>query len=270
MFSGVSDAQAMFNVLRQSADADAVAAIEQLVQDAPDHELCRINVLALAAKFGLNEERVIAAFLHAARLGVFDLSWNVLCPGCGGVLDANATLRTIHREEYECALCAAGYEPTLDEMVEVTFTVTPRVRRIAAHDPNALPIFEYYLQMFWSSGIDLPDNFEQIIEEITLDSVELPPGEKAILSMQIPAKFLIVFEPVTHAAQFLDVKGEPTRERQNVSIVFNKVRAPTGTMQLRPAHCVFHWRTEPMCGYCPGFGLRGRRSTASSASASRS
>ena len=37
--------------------------------------------------------------------------------------------------EYSCALCAAGYEPTLDEMVEVTFTVSPRVRRIAAHDP---------------------------------------------------------------------------------------------------------------------------------------
>src|SRR2546429_2836474 len=143
MFSGVSDAQAMFNVLRQSADADAVAAIEQLVQDAPDHELCRINVLALAAKFGLNEERVIAAFLHAARLGVFELSWNVLCPGCGGVLDASTTLKTVNRDEYHCQLCAIGYKPTLDEMVEVTFTVNPRVRRIAAHDPDTLPEVEY-------------------------------------------------------------------------------------------------------------------------------
>ncbi len=257
MFSGVSDAQAMFNVLRQSADADAVAAIEQLVQDAPDHELCRINVLDLAVRTGLNEERVIAAFLHAARLGVFELSWNVLCPGCGGVLDANATLRTIHREEYECALCAAGYEPTLDEMVEVTFTVTPRVRRIAAHDPHALPTFEYYRQMFWSSGIDLPDNFEQIIEKITLDSVELPPGEKAILSMQMPAEFVIVFEPVTHAAQFLDVKGEPTRERQNVSIVFNKVRAPTGTMQLRPGPLRLSLENRANVRVLPGVWIAG-------------
>src|SRR6266852_1140419 len=88
--------------------------------------------------------------------------------------------------------------------------------------------------MFWSSGIDLPDNFEQIIEEITLDSVELPPGEKAILSMQMPAEFVIVFEPVTHAAQFLDVKGEPTRERQNLSMVFNNLKAPTGTTEMRP------------------------------------
>jgi class 3 adenylate cyclase len=230
----MSDTEAMFNVLRQSADADAVAAIERLIQDGPDHALCRVNVPDFAAKNGLDEERAIAAFLHASRIGLFDLSWNVLCPGCGGVLDANATLKTVHREEYECVLCAAGYNPTLDEMVEVVFTVTPRVRRIAAHDPSALPIWEYFRQIFWSSGIDLPNDFERIIEDITLDSVELPPGEKAILSVQLPAEFVIIFEPVTHAAQFLDVKGEPTRERQNLSLVFNRVRVPTGTMQLRP------------------------------------
>ena len=152
-------AQSLFSIVRQSADADAVAAMEALVRNAPDHELCRVNVLDFATKRGLNEERVIAAFLHAARVGIFELSWNVLCPGCGGVLDATATLRNVHKENYECALCAAGYEPTLDEMVEVTFTVSPQVRRIAAHDPNTLSIWDYFRQIFWSSGVDLPADF---------------------------------------------------------------------------------------------------------------
>ena len=83
------------------------------------------NALAFARERGLNESAVIGAFLHAARLGIFELSWNVLCPGCGGVLETNATLKSIQKEEYSCALCAADYEPTLDEMIEVTFTVTP-------------------------------------------------------------------------------------------------------------------------------------------------
>ncbi len=230
----MSEAQARFAVLRQSADADTVAAIERLVRDAPDRELCRINALDFAAKTGLDAERVIAAFLHAARLGLFELSWNVLCPGCGGVLDANATLKTMQREEYNCALCAAGYEATLDEMVEVTFTVSRLVRKIAAHDPQELSFAEYYRQMFWSSGVNVPENLEELIPEITLDSVELPPGGHAILSLQLPAEFAIVFDPVTHATQFLDVQGEPTRERQSLSLVFNKVRAPTGTTVLRP------------------------------------
>src|SRR5205823_4594133 len=231
----MNEAQTLFAALRQSADPDVVCAIEALVRDAPDNRLNRINALAFAAKTGLNEDRVIAAFLHAARLGLFEMSWNVLCPGCGGVLDAGASLKTVNQEEYACALCAAGYEPTLDEMVEVTFTVTPRTRRIAAHAPNDLPALQFYRQLFWSSGIDMPeDAFEKVIDEITLELVELPPGEKAMLSLTLPAEFVIVFDPVTHTAQFIDVKGEPTRERQSLSMVFNRAHAHTTTMIMQP------------------------------------
>ncbi len=230
----MDESDALFGVLRQSADAQVVAAIEDVVRQGSDRDLCRINVLAFANRRGLNEEKTIAAFLHAARLGIFELSWNVLCPGCGGVLEAGTTLKTVNSDEYSCSLCAAGYEPTLDEMVEVTFTVNPRVRRIQAHDPDSLPVFEYFRQVFWGSGIDLPENAEEIIESITLEAMELPAGEKAIVSLQLPAAFVIVFDAVTHATQFLDVKGEPTRERQTVSVVLNKVRPPTGTLELRP------------------------------------
>ena len=224
----------LFAALRQSADPSAAAAIEEWVREAPDDRLSRVNVLAFAGKAGIDEERAVAAFLHAARLGLFELAWNVLCPGCGSVLDTSATLKTLTKEEYDCALCAAGYQATLDEMVEVTFTVSRRARRIAAHDPDDLPFSEYFRQIFWGSGFDIPDDFEKLIEEIVLDTVELPPGEKALLSLQLPAEFIIVADPVTHGTQFLDVKGEPTRERQSVSLVFDKLRKPTGTMTLHP------------------------------------
>jgi len=230
----MSEARNLFSVLRQSADPETANAIEKLVQQAPDRALCRVNVLDFAEKTELDEERVIAAFLHAARLGIFELSWNVLCPGCGGVLDSSTTLKSVDKDEYACAWCAAGYTPTLDEIVEVTFTVNRRVRRIAAHDPNELPFNEYFRQVFWGSGIDIPDNFEDLIPEIVLESVELPPGEKALLSLQLPAEFVIVSDPVTHAAQFLDVKGEPTRERQNLTLVLDKLRTPNETVGLRP------------------------------------
>ena len=148
--------EALFSVLRQSAKPEPVSAIEKLIKDAPDGELCRINALAFAAEHKLDEEDVIAAFLHGARLGIFDVSWNILCPGCGGVLDSGTTLKTVNQAEYRCALCAAGYEPTLDEIVEVTFTISPRVRKIAAHDPQTLPWIEYYKQVYWSSALICP------------------------------------------------------------------------------------------------------------------
>jgi class 3 adenylate cyclase len=231
----MSETEALLSVLRQSADGNVVAAIERLLHDGPDRALCRINVIAFSESMGLDVERVITAFLHSARLGIFDLSWNVLCPGCSGVLDAGATLKTVDHDKYDCALCACGYVPTLDEMVEVTFTVNRRVRKIAAHDPDTLSFVEYCRQIFWSSGIDLPDDsLEQVLDEITMEAIELPPGEKALVSLQLPAQFIIVFDPVTHGTQFINVQGEPTRDRQTLSMVFNNVRAPSGTLELRP------------------------------------
>jgi class 3 adenylate cyclase len=227
--------QALFGALRGAADPAVCDAIETLVRDGEDRALCRVNVLDFSAKRGLDEEKAISGFLHASRIGLFELNWNVLCPGCGGVLDANQQLRAVHKEAYNCALCACGYEPTLDEMVEVVFTVSPRIRRIAAHDPQSLPPWEYFRQIFWGSGVDLPETgFEEVLDEVTIDAIELAPGEKAQMSLQLPAEFVIVFEPVTHAAHFIGVKGEQTRERQSLAMVFNKARAPTGTTEMQP------------------------------------
>ena len=255
----MSEPEALFSVLRQSADAQCVAAIERAVREAPDRDLCRVNALTFAAQHGLDEERVIAAFLHAARLGLFELSWNVLCPGCGGVLDAGATLKTLNREEYACGLCASGYEPILDEMVEVTFTVSSRVRRIAAHSPDTLPEVEYYRQIFWGSGVDLPETLGDSLAAFTIDSIELPPSEKAVLSVQLPSDFVILFDPVTHGAQFIDVKGEPTRERQTLSMVFNKLQTLVGTVELQPGPLRVSLDNQTDRRVLPGLWIAGDR-----------
>jgi class 3 adenylate cyclase len=231
----MKDVQAQFSILRQSADPSVADAIQNLIEKGKDSELNRINALDFATRSGLDEERVISGFLHASRLGLFDLTWNVLCPGCGGVLDAHSTLKSLRHDDYHCGLCACGYEASVDEQVEVAFTVSPQVRRIAAHDPHSLPIWDYFRQVFWSSGIDLNENsFESLSNDVVLDALELPPREKAVLSLQLPSNFIIVFEPVTHAAQFIDVQGEPTRERQQLSLIYNRIQPPSGTMTLRP------------------------------------
>src|ERR1700677_1994758 len=185
----MSDIQSQFSVLKQTADRAVADAIARLIEDGEDHELNRINALDFSKRTGFDEEKVISGFLHASRLGLVDLTWNVLCPGCSGVLDAH----------------------------------------------NTLPLWEYYKQVFWSSGIDLDkDSFASLTEEVTLDALELPAGEKAVLSMQLPPQFIIVFEPVTHSAHFIDVQGEPTNQRQQLGLIFNKAHPPTGSITLRP------------------------------------
>jgi class 3 adenylate cyclase len=231
----MSELKAQFSVLKQTADPAVADAIAHLIESGEDHELNRVNALEFAKARQLDEERVVSGFLHASRLGLFDLTWNVLCPGCSGVLDAHDTLKSLRSDDYHCGLCACGYQPSVDEQVEVAFTVSPKVRRIAAHDPNSLPLWEYYKQVFWSSGIDLDEkSFVALSEEVALDALELPAGERAVLSLQLPPQFIIVFEPVTHSAHFIDVQGEPTRERQQLSLIYNKAHPPTGSVTLRP------------------------------------
>jgi class 3 adenylate cyclase len=160
--------------------------------------------------------------------------WSALCPGCGGVLESGAGLKSLDRSQYLCSLCADNYEPTLDELVEVTFTVNPRVRRIAAHDPDLLPLHEYARQVFFSSAVELADDAEAIIDSVTLDMMELAPGEKAAMSLTLPAGHLIVFDPVTHTTLFLDVAGEETRERRGLSVAFADTHAHRGVTSLQP------------------------------------
>src|SRR5229473_6560866 len=98
----MSEAETLFATLRQSADQDVVNMLERMVRDAPDHALNKMNALDLAAREGVGEEQVIAALLNAVGLGMFEMTWNVICPSCAGVLSANKSLKTLDRSQYNC------------------------------------------------------------------------------------------------------------------------------------------------------------------------
>jgi class 3 adenylate cyclase len=90
--------------------------------------------------------------------------------------------------------------------------------------------------VFWSSGVDLPDDeaLAKWFKETTLDAVELSAGEKVVLSLQLPEGYVIVFDPVLHMSQHIEVTGEPARESQSLSFVMTRDHAPSGTVQMHP------------------------------------
>ncbi len=230
----MAEVEALWALLEKVGDPAVTTALKSAVAHDEDRRLNRINPLAFARTRGLGEDATIRTFIHAAQNGLFDMSWSALCPGCGGVLETGAALKTINRSEYLCALCAREYEPTLDELVEVTFTVNPRVRRIAAHDPDSLPPAEYARQIFFGSGVELPDDFESLFEKVTLDLMELESGEKATMSLTLPSGFVVVFDPVSHTTVFLEVSGEETHERRNLSVLFTDDHAHSKAAPMRP------------------------------------
>ncbi len=253
----MEDVEALWDTLRQPANPAAVASMKDLVETGSDRALNRLNPLAFAAAQRLGEDAIIGALLHASRIGLFDLSWNMLCPGCGGVIGSGYALKALDRSEYLCSFCAMSSEPTLDDLVEVSFTVNPRVRHIAAHDPDALPLAEYMRQIFWGSGIDLPEDIEEVIGRMTLDVMELPGGERASTSHALSLGFYIVFDPVTHTTQFLEVSGEETTERRSLSVVFNDVHAHRGTLALRPGPVRITFDNKSAKRTMPGIWISG-------------
>jgi class 3 adenylate cyclase len=231
----MSETRTLYAVLRQTTDPAVAEAIEHLIDEGDDRELNRINLLDFSARQGLDQEKVIVGFLHASRLGLFDMTWNVLCPGCSGVLDAHTSLKSLRHGDYDCALCASSHEASVDDQVEAAFTVSQKVRRIAAHDPDTLPIWDYARQIFWSSGIERSDaDLSRLIDEATLPALELPPGATTEITLQLPDQFVIVFEPVTHSAQFLAVTGAPAETEQQLAISYSRKHGPTETNAMRP------------------------------------
>jgi class 3 adenylate cyclase len=253
----MAEASALWDLLKQTADPSVADALRTAADTAPDRAVNRINPLVFAAAKGLNEEATIGSLVHAARLGLFDMSWNVLCPGCGGVIEAGAALKALNRHQYFCAFCAADVEPNLDQQIEVTFTVNPRVRRIPAHDPDSLSHAEYMRQIFWGSGADLPDDMERALANATLDLMELSPGEKAAMSLPLPAGFIIAFDPVTHSTMFLDISGEETQERRTVSLVFADSHTHSGTLKLQPGPARITFENKSARRTLPGLWLNG-------------
>lgn len=222
------------SLLRQRCDGPVADAIARFLGEAPDFRVNRINPLAFAAEAGLDETGCIGAFLHATRIGMVDLAWNVVCGGCGGILHSANSLGSINRAHYRCALCAADCSPILDDNVEVTFTVSPQLRTIPAHEPEKLPLWDYVRQVYWSSGSDLPDDLRPAVGEVALDAVELPAGASARRRVSVAEGLVVVFDPVTHSSTLLEIAGEWQQASQAVTIVIGEAANASPLVRVSP------------------------------------
>lgn len=214
----MTDDGARYAALRARVEAPVAGAIERLLREASDFDVNRINPIAFARTEGLDETACISAFLHATQAGLVDLAWNVVCDGCGGILHSADSLRAVREDRYRCALCAADCQPVLDEAVEVTFTVSPGIRAIAAHEPDRLPLWDFVRQIYWSSGSDLPADLRSVVRGIALDAVELMPRQTAVIDLDLREGVVVVFDPVTHSSIQLHVAGALTEEVEELAL----------------------------------------------------
>src|SRR3972149_3453754 len=90
----------------------------------------------------VDEHEAIDLFLHSSKAGLFYMDWNVICPCCAQITQS---LRDLHSVESQstCKLCFRKDKPSLDDAVQISFTLSPAVRSLRFHHPETLSLEDY-------------------------------------------------------------------------------------------------------------------------------
>jgi class 3 adenylate cyclase/predicted RNA-binding Zn-ribbon protein involved in translation (DUF1610 family) len=197
-----------------------ISKLEAFIRAGEDYDLFRINPIRFGTEKGMAENEAIDLFLHSAKLGLFELEWHLVCPTCGHVVES---LRNMHRLHsfYVCNQCAFETTATLDDYIQVAFTVSPSVREIVFHHPESLSaddlFFKYNLSRGAHSWLD-GWSHEGLLRAVTKMLAYLEPGEKRRLEFPVELGLLIITNLTDRATAGFAVGTDPASGPQRVSV----------------------------------------------------
>ncbi len=99
------------------------------IESGDELELYRIQPRRIAHEWDVSEEALIEACLHATRVGLLDLSWDVICPHCRGVRDESHALAGL-ASDGSCDVCELNFSTDKENAVEVTFHIHSSIREV--------------------------------------------------------------------------------------------------------------------------------------------
>ncbi|WP_439393367.1 adenylate/guanylate cyclase domain-containing protein [Bradyrhizobium sp. PMVTL-01] len=163
-----------------------ISKFETLIRSGDEVSIFRANPLAFARDRGVAEPEAIDLFLHAARAGLVDLHWDILCPHSGLVLESFGKLRAL-RSHFVCGLCDIDGETDLDDFIQASFSVSPQVRRLALHDVDSLSIQDLHWKLKFADSGRLPGGarFVDVLRTLVCGMTYLPPGVTTPLQADI-------------------------------------------------------------------------------------
>ncbi len=217
-----------------------ISKFETLIRSGDDLSLYRINPLAFARDRSIGESESIDLFLHATRARLFTMSWDVVCPQSGMVLDSFGALRTL-KTHYACGLCDVTGDTDLDDFIEVTFTVSPELRRLPFHDPLSLSVEDFHWKLRFLTDGRIPGQpvkFLDVLKGLVRGLTFLPPGTTTTLRAELAPGALAGVNIQTQAALALPVLGEPVASPTQLRIKYDGQRFSCSQATLPPGPVV--------------------------------
>jgi len=117
-------------LIESGLPAELVERLVEHVRTADELELARIQIKVLARRWEVSPRELLRLALHATRVGLLDLSWDIVCPHCRGTREEAASLSRIPGES-RCEPCELAFDTRSEVSVEITFRVNSAIRKVA-------------------------------------------------------------------------------------------------------------------------------------------
>ena len=92
--------------LARSWAPNVLPELERFIRTADDYDLFRVNPMQYGGAVDLSEADAIELFVHAAKVGLFEMDWLLICAYCPQVAGSFRELDQVH-PRFQCAFCNA-------------------------------------------------------------------------------------------------------------------------------------------------------------------
>jgi class 3 adenylate cyclase len=111
-------------------DPRLISRLAMHIEGSDETDLARIRPYALADEWGADRRMLLTLLLHAAREGLLDLRWEVICPLCHGTKEEADALSGLSAGSVHCSTCMVDFETDLERSVELTFLPAAGIRSV--------------------------------------------------------------------------------------------------------------------------------------------
>jgi len=113
----------------RGVDSSLYQHLTEFIEQADGLSVQRLRPFALAEHWNSARQPTLEMFLHATRLGLLDMYWELLCPRCRRMADSKANLNEVNVASH-CNSCNIDFRAQFDHNVEVIFRPNPSVRTV--------------------------------------------------------------------------------------------------------------------------------------------
>ncbi|TAL37032.1 MAG: adenylate/guanylate cyclase domain-containing protein [Spirochaetes bacterium] len=199
-----------------------VSKLESLIRSPDEEQLFRINPLQFAKERNISESESIDLFLHASNSGLFQINWELVCPQCGDHINSFSHLQSLDTQFF-CQLCSLKSEASMDDFIQVNFTISESIRPIAFHFPEKLSLEDLWAKARFSREGHYPDGarFGESVFRTARGHGYIEPGTSAAFDIELESGGLFAHDLLMNKGFFIPVGDARSAAPQHLSVLYH-------------------------------------------------